>query len=154
MLSSLFQNFFNLFFYLSVFINYILISNVDFNSIEQILRNHFSSFENFNYQQMMLSDQPTVVVTFTFQNINFEIFVQNTPAIRQQAYLHFLIEEKLLKFGGNSLRQKIMNLRNTGLKTEPAFALALGLSGDPYAELLNLQKMPNTKLKDYLHEYL
>lgn len=132
----------------------ILISNVDFNSIEQILRNHFSSFENFNYQQMMLSDQPTVVVTFTFQNINFEIFVQNTPAIRQQAYLHFLIEEKLLKFGGNSLRQKIMNLRNTGLKTEPAFALALGLSGDPYAELLNLQKMPNTKLKDYLHEYL
>lgn len=132
----------------------ILISDVDFNSIEQILRDHFSDFENFNYQKMFLSNQPTVVATFTFQNINFEIFVQNTPAIKQQAYLHFLIEEKLLKFGGDSLRRKIVNLRNTGLKTEPAFAQALGFSGDPYVELLNLQKMTNAKLQDYLHEYL
>lgn len=132
----------------------ILISNDDLNSIEKILKHHFSDFENFNYQKMMLSGHPTVVVTFSFQNISFEIFVQNTPTIQQQAYLHFLVEEKLLKFGGDSLRQKIMNLRNAGLKTEPAFAQALGLSGDPYTELLNLQKMPNTQLKDYLHEYL
>lgn len=132
----------------------ILISNVDFKSIEQIFKNHFSDFENFNYQTMTLSGQPTVVVTFTFQNISFEIFVQNVPTIKQQAYLHFLIEEKLLKFGGDSIKRKILNLRNTGLKTEPAFAQALGLSGDPYIELLNLQKMPNTKLKEYLHKYL
>lgn len=132
----------------------ILISDVDFNFIEQNLTDHFSIFEKFNYQKLTLSDQPTVVVNFTFQNISFEIFAQNTPTIKQQAYLHYLIEEKLLKFGEDSLKQKIMNLRNSGFKTEPAFAHALGLSGDPYIELLNLQKMSNSKLQDYLHEHL
>ena len=50
-----------------------------------------------------------------------------------------LVEDKLLAQHGEAFRQQIVSLKRQGYKTEPAFALALGLEGDPYLALLTLE---------------
>ena len=83
----------------------------------------------------------TIVARFRFMDVPFEIFAQARHTVLQQAYRHFLIEEKALKYKGTLFFERIVDLRRQGLKTEPAFALALGLEGDPYKELLSYEKM-------------
>lgn len=68
-----------------------------------------------------------------------EIFGQNTPTTQQNAYRHMLIEHKLLLAKGEKFRQDIIDLKNKGYKTEPAFAKLLGFEGNPYEELLKLE---------------
>ncbi|MNY83296.1 hypothetical protein D3C86_2259750 [compost metagenome] len=48
------------------------------------------------------------------------------------------VEYNLLSIHGEQFRQHIIELKKQGLKTEPAFAQALGIKGDPYLELLKL----------------
>jgi hypothetical protein len=47
-----------------------------------------------------------------------------------------LVEERLLRHGGEELRQQIHQRKLQGSKTEPAFATVFGLTGDPYQTLL------------------
>lgn len=70
-----------------------------------------------------------------------------SPNVGGQEHRLFLIEEKLLKYGGLPLRKKVRNYRKEGLKTEPAFGKALGLENDPYAELLRWQKLSIADLR-------
>lgn len=86
-------------------------------------------------------------VGFCFQNVDFEIFVDKSPSIRQIAQLHFQIEERLLKYLGEEFRRSVMDVRNLeGLKTEAAFAKVLGRSGDAFEALLDLQVASHSDL--------
>jgi hypothetical protein len=75
---------------------------------------------------------------FYIEDFEFEIFGQDLESIKQDAYQHMLIEHNVLIEKGEQFRQKIINLKRQGLKTEPAFAKLLGLDGDPYKELFKL----------------
>ncbi|HRF37192.1 MAG TPA: DUF4269 domain-containing protein, partial [Saprospiraceae bacterium] len=57
----------------------------------------------------------------------------------QNAYRHLLIEARLLEERGPEFRQQIIELKQQGVKTEPAFARLLGLEGDAYEALLRLE---------------
>jgi len=50
-----------------------------------------------------------------------------------------LIENKILEQEGKQFRKKIIALKEQGYKTEPAFATLLGLEGNPYEALLELE---------------
>lgn len=50
-----------------------------------------------------------------------------------------LIEYKILEQQGEEFRKEILELKERGYKTEPAFALLLGLQGNPYEALLQLE---------------
>ena len=50
-----------------------------------------------------------------------------------------LIEHKLLLKKGEKFRQGIVDLKNQGYNTEPAFAKLLGFEGNSYEELLKLE---------------
>ncbi|WP_225876501.1 DUF4269 domain-containing protein [Pedobacter psychrodurus] len=76
--------------------------------------------------------------TFLMGGFEIEIFGQNIPTIQQNAYRHMLIEYKLLLEKGEKFRQEIIDLKNQGYKTEPAFARLLGIEGDAYEALLKL----------------
>ncbi len=79
-------------------------------------------------------------------DFEIEIFGQSIPTKQQFAYRHLIVEHHLLNKHGEEFRQQIIELKRQGHKTEPAFALALGLTGDPYTELLNFEmneKSPN-----------
>jgi len=50
-----------------------------------------------------------------------------------------VIEYQLLVKHGSVCREKIIELKKQGFKTEPAFAFLLGLKGNPYEELLKYE---------------
>lgn len=64
------------------------------------------------------------------------MFGQNQPVREQYGYLHLVKEAEILTIMGNDFRNDIIELKCSGLKTEPAFAKLLKLQGDPYTALL------------------
>ncbi len=90
---------------------------------------------------------PAVVCRFQFQGRLFEVFGQDLAVERQNAYRHMVVEGRLLGLYGLALREEVLRLKADGFGTEAAFARALGLAGDPYAMLLDLEGLSDTALK-------
>lgn len=83
--------------------------------------------------------EPALVASFEVEGLAVEVFGQALPTARQNGYRHLVIEARLLALGGVALRQQVLALKASGLKTEPAFAQVLGLPGNPYQALLALE---------------
>lgn len=83
--------------------------------------------------------EPALVASFELDGLPVEIFGQALPTTRQNGYRHLVVEARLLALGGAALRQRVLALKASGVKTEPAFAQVLGLPGNPYHALLNLE---------------
>jgi hypothetical protein len=118
--------------------------NLEFLMTE--LQSEYSRFGGFNSYKSFSGSIPYCVVRFEFDGVPFELYGEATPTLRQRAYRHFQVEERILKLGGEPLKTKIMKLRSSGLKTEPAFASVLQLQGDPYDALLELHSWPENEL--------
>ena len=87
---------------------------------------------------------PTVIGRFRFMDFDFEIFAQPVPVKKQAAYRHLVVEHRLLAQHGAKLFQEVLSLKEAGIKTEPAFAQALQLPGDPYLALLQMYREDET----------
>lgn len=83
--------------------------------------------------------------SFRFKGLNVELFCQKLHPIEQSAHRHLRTEARLLKLLGLKFKQKIIELKEAGVKTEPAFGEVLGLS-DPYSDLLTLGKFSDVQL--------
>ncbi len=83
--------------------------------------------------------EPALVASFDLEGLPVELFGQVLPTARQNGYRHLVVEARLLAVGGTPLRQAVLALKASGVKTEPAFAQVLGLLGDPYQALLMLE---------------
>lgn len=105
----------------------------------------FASCEQFSIHQWVGGGRP-VVASFRILDWDIEIFGARLPVREQPAWRHFDIERRLLELVGPSLRSAVMRLRLAGLKTEPAFAAAIGLKGDAYSTLLDLQALSDQEL--------
>lgn len=77
----------------------------------------------------------SLVCNFKLDGFPIEIFGQNKPTTQQNAYLHMIAEYKILQKKGENFKQKIIELKKKGLKTEPAFGILLNLK-NPYEDLL------------------
>jgi len=76
-----------------------------------------------------------------------EVFGQAIPVDEQSGWRHFCVEQRLLTLGGGAaLRNTVMAQRLAGMKTEPAFAAVLGLDGDPYLALLEIEAWTDADL--------
>lgn len=118
----------------------ILLQAQDLKKLEVELRQYYGNMLGYLAQFEQVDGLSTLVVHFQYQNRGFEFFAQNCEPVRQRAYLHFLVEERLLKWGGANFKKQVLEKRRQGLKTEPAFAEVLGISEDPYLFLIELQK--------------
>jgi len=103
------------------------------------LEKSFGQFKDFHIQSIESSD--TVHCTFRLNNFPIEIFAQQKPSEEQPAYLHMLKEYEILEARNASFRDEIIRLKNSGMKTEPAFAKLLGLGGNPYKALLDYKEL-------------
>ncbi|WP_114940425.1 DUF4269 domain-containing protein [Mucilaginibacter endophyticus] len=103
------------------------------------LTQHFSAFADFTLQGLLINQEQAILASFTTDGWPIEIFGQNIPVKQQMAYRHMIVEHHLLQQNGELFRKQIVDLKNQGYKTEPAFAKALGLIGDPYLSLLDLE---------------
>jgi len=111
----------------------------DEQEFQRELTDKFGHEKNFKIRAKQNSDTWTIVTNFDVEDFEIEIFGQNIPTKQQYAYRHLIIEHKLLIKNGEDFRQQIIKLKRQGHKTEPAFAIALDLSGDPYMELLKFE---------------
>lgn len=100
------------------------------------LEKSFSKEQGFNLRQETINGQKTVIAIFWIDDFEIEVFGQNIPTKHQNAYRHLLVEYQILKEKGETFRQKVVELKKQGNKTEPAFAKLLGLEGNPYISLL------------------
>lgn len=103
---------------------------------EKILYKNFSEYNGFKIRNRKTDTEETVICSFYTEHFEIEIFGQTIPTKEQNAYQHLLVEQRILEDNGEAFRQKVIALKKQGYKTEPAFCLLLGLTGDPYEALL------------------
>lgn len=103
------------------------------------ISDNFGNEQHFKIREQQGSNKAAVVANFLIANFEIEIFGQNIPTKEQFAYRHLIVEYNLLNKFGEEFRQEIIELKKQGIKTEPAFAKILGLTGDPYVELLKFE---------------
>ncbi|SDT05691.1 DUF4269 domain-containing protein [Winogradskyella sediminis] len=104
------------------------------------LSENFSNKKDFKVYSTKQNGIESTIAEFKTDNFLFEIFGQNIPTEKQNAYQHMIIENRILKEKGSEFKQEVKKLKSIGIKTEPAFAKLLGLNGNPYSELLKLKK--------------
>ncbi|MDY0931610.1 DUF4269 domain-containing protein [Chryseobacterium sp. CFBP8996] len=91
--------------------------------------------EDVKVEYPIINGENSIVINFMVEEFPIEIFAQNKPTIQQNAYCHMIAEYKILQEKGEKFKQKIIDLKKKGIKTEPAFGILLGLE-NPYEDLL------------------
>ena len=114
----------------------IILETDDFEILKKLLMIEFQDQEQFSINLIEINDVESLVCKFQLEEFLVELFAQDRPTHLQNAYLHMIKEFEILEREGDEFRRKIIELKEQGFKTEPAFAKLLGLSGDPYVELL------------------
>jgi hypothetical protein len=104
----------------------------------QDVERYFGAFRGFSTIDLLIGGIQSVVAGFRSGAWDIEIFGQAIPVKQQNGYRHMIAEYELLLKHGEPLRRQVIQLKQQGIKTEPAFAKALGLPGDPYQALLDL----------------
>lgn len=90
---------------------------------------------NVKVEYPIVNGEKCITLNFILDGFPIEIFGQNKPTKQQNAYLHMIAEYKILKEKGEEFKQRIIELKKQGMKTEPAFGMLLGLE-NPYEDLL------------------
>jgi hypothetical protein len=117
----------------------------DLRTFTETVWDAFSDAPGFITKQWV--DPPrSVVVTFEVAGWQIQLYGEALPVEQQRGWRHFAVERRLLALGGLGFRGAVLALRQRGMKTEPAFAAALGLRGDPYLGLLDLGKQDDELL--------
>lgn len=114
----------------------IILETDDFETLKTLLTSEFQNQEQFSINLIEINDVESLVCKFQLEEFLVELFAQDRPTHLQNAYLHMINEFEILEKEGDEFLRKIIELKEQGFKTEPAFAKLLGLSGDPYVELL------------------
>ena len=99
----------------------------------------FEKENRFSISEIVIDNQKSIVVNFFIDGFEIEIFGQNTPTELQNGYRHMVIEHQILRSRDENFRLDIIKLKESGIKTEPAFGLLLGLNGNVYQELLDFK---------------
>jgi hypothetical protein len=82
--------------------------------------------------------QDHFTASWEWEHLPIELYASEVPSADQAAFRHLLIEAWLLETHGPELKATVLHLKQQGIKTEPAFAKALEMEGDPYTVLLDL----------------
>ncbi len=114
--------------------------------LAQRCRQAFGDRSNFS-EEMAPLEPPAYLCRFTIRTLRFEVFGQELPVERQNAYRHMVVERRLLHLAGPSLKEQVMRAKDSGLTTEEAFARVMSLNGDPYLALLLLELLDDKKLR-------
>ncbi|WP_415326157.1 DUF4269 domain-containing protein [Chryseobacterium sp. MMS23-Vi53] len=117
-----------------------IICEVDLKFEEDFLDDlMFSKFipNDTDIEYPLIDGQKCITLNFILEGFPIEIFGQNKPTTEQNAYRHMIAEHKILQKKGENFKQKIIELKKKGIKTEPAFGMLLGLE-NPYEDLLKM----------------
>ena len=123
----------------------------DAKSFIALLNRQFLAYPDFSVHQTTHQEYPSVIARFQAGTFAIEIFGQDLPTWQQNAFVHMVIEHRLLEIGGDKAKVAIRNLKLAGIKTEPAFVEYFGLGGDdPYKRLLDLVELDDDALRQII----
>ncbi|MEM7312302.1 MAG: DUF4269 domain-containing protein [Planctomycetota bacterium] len=120
-------------------------SSSDVSRFKMTVTGLFGQSKGFQIRETVLQSVPAVIAGFRSHGWDIELFCQTTPTNLQWGVRHFMVEKRLLRLEPR-LRKTVVELKQAGMKTEPAFAKALGLSGKPYAAVLALEELDDVEL--------
>ncbi len=115
----------------------LLCQSADLEDVKQKITAQYHSVPGFEVQIKSIRNRPTLLARLGTRPFPVEIFAQNRPVTEQEGYQHLVVEYALLE-ENPALRDQVRQLKQEGIKTEPAFAQVLGLPGDPFQALLDL----------------
>lgn len=121
------------------------------DSLKNISTKNFSQFKKFKIIDTF-STTGVVVINFFVDDMEIEIYASKVSSFETNGYRHMIIEERILSCCSLKFKEKIVALKKSGIKTEPAFAKLLKLNGNPYEELLNLEFLSDEEIVDKLKE--
>jgi len=107
------------------------------NDVEEAINNLSTQFGHIADFDFLKRSPTCLLVNFTIDSFQFELYCSTLPTVEQMGYLHMIKENELLEKHGESLRKKVIQLKNQGLKTEPAFCKALNITGNPFKAILD-----------------
>lgn len=125
----------------------------DLERFSQFVEEAYGHLDEFSARYYELRGEPTVLTSFDSENWSVELFCQSVSTEDQWGFRHFRVEQRILALQPD-LRTEIRRLKERGLKTEPAFAEVLGLSGEPYRSVLELETYTDDALQKLLERRL
>lgn len=105
------------------------------NFLDDLMFARFIPYDIEEVRYPVINGEKCIVLNFILEGFPIEIFGQNRLTTQQNAYLHMIAEYKILQQKGEGFKQKIIDLKKQGIKTEAAFGMLLGLE-NPYEDLL------------------
>lgn len=108
----------------------------DFDGFEKLVRRLYGHMDGFLCVSREVDGIQRIKAGFQADGWPIELFGQPIPVERQNGFRHMVVEHRLLQRHGDKLKCAVRKLKEQGVKTEPAFAIVLGLEGDPYEALL------------------
>lgn len=127
----------------------IVICSDNFDNLATVLSELYGTMELF---ELYRRDNGSLVCRFVFMDFAYEIFASSVPSRESNGWRHMIIENQILRSRDQEFRDKIISLKRQGIKTEPAFAMLLGLDGDPYDAILLLSTLPPNRDTVFLSE--
>jgi hypothetical protein len=124
------------------------------HQLEQVLAQNYARLPNFILYRQWIRGQSAVISRFDCYGFTMEVFGATSPIEQQDGFRHLLIEHRLLEIGGAILRERVRSFKRKGLKTEPAFAQVLHLSGNAYEALLDLEQRSDEQLKQLVLRFI
>lgn len=121
-----------------------------FEEFQEVIEINYSMYNKFHINSYV-NNEKILTIGFYVDNMEIEIYAQSLETYKQNGYRHMIVEDRILKLGGERAREEIIKLKKEGLKTEPAFARYLGIEGNPYDELLKLEKYKDKEIKYMLN---
>lgn len=115
----------------------------DAKAFARFMQENFRQYEDFNIHSL---DETSVVCGFFEGGEEVQIYASPVESTQTNAYRHMIIEHRLLNILGPQFRDGIVSLKEQGMKTEPAFAWLLGLEGEPYTSILELEMYTDEQL--------
>ncbi|GAA6151974.1 DUF4269 domain-containing protein [Pseudoteredinibacter isoporae] len=118
----------------------------DQSSFATELAGLYGALENFELKVC----QEYCLCRFYFQGFQFEIYGEETPVIKQNAYRHFQIMRRVKMLSDEKFARNVRALRRQGFKPEAAICQLLGIDGEPYHAILVLENKTNEALTELL----
>lgn len=120
------------------------------DAFEALVRRHYGYLPTFWVSRFASRGHAAIVCSFSYEGLPVEVFGQALPTTQQYAFRHLVVEAAILEAGGEPWQAAVRQLKQRGLKTEPAFAQLLHLPGDPYEALLTLEGWSMAELRAHL----
>ncbi len=123
----------------------IIMQSSKLTSLMKMLIDDFSDYPDFE-----ISLKEVLVCRFRHCGYPIEVYASYEPVTSLNSYRHLVIEKRLLDLFSSKFREAVIRLKESGMKTEPAFAELLDLEGNPYEALLKLEKLSDGEIRSYL----